>query len=93
MEIPDTYVGLIWDRSSLGIKEVLKTLGGVVDSGYRGEIKIGLINLSQKTFSITKGQKIAQMVIQKKEKITVQEVENQEKSERGEKIFGTSDKL
>lgn len=92
IEIPDGYVGLIWDRSSLGIKEILKTLGGVVDSGYRGEIKIGLINLSQKNFSISKGQKIAQMIVQKFESPMVVEEENLSQSERNDKIFGSSDK-
>jgi len=90
MEIPEGYVGLIWDKSSLGIKEILKTLGGVVDSGYRGEIKVGLINLSKKDFQITKGQKIAQMIIQKKEKVVVEEVEELSESERNEKGFGSS---
>ena len=36
MEIPDGFVGLIWDKSGLAMKHGLKTLGGVVDSGYRG---------------------------------------------------------
>ncbi len=92
MELPDGYVGLIWDKSSLGIKEILKTLGGVVDSGYRGEVKVGIINLSKKDFQISKGQKIAQMIIQKKENVKVEEVENLSESERNEKGFGSSDK-
>ena len=93
LEIPNGYVGLIWDRSSLGIKEIIKTLGGVIDSGYRGEVKVGLINLSKKDFQIFKGQKIAQMIIQKKEDVVVEEVDNlSEKTERKEKGFGSSDK-
>ncbi len=91
MEIPDGYVGLIWDKSSLGIKETLKILGGVIDSGYRGEIKVGMINLSKKDFQIVRGQKIAQMIIQKKEKIIIEEVESLSESERNEKSFGSSD--
>ncbi len=92
MEIPDGYVGLIWDKSSLGIKEILKTLGGVVDSGYRGEIKVGLVNLSKKDFQISKGQKIAQMIIQKKEEVKVKEVDDLSESERGTKKFGSSNR-
>ena len=91
MEIPEGFVGLIWDKSSLGIREVLKTLGGVIDSGYRGEIKVGIINLSKKDFQISKGQKIAQMIIQKKENVIVEEVENLSESERNERRFGSSD--
>ena len=90
LEIPDGYVGLIWDKSSLGIQKILKTLGGVVDSGYRGEVKIGLINLSKEDFQISRGQKIAQMIIQKKEGVEVQEVEILSESERDVKNFGSS---
>jgi len=90
LEVPEGYVGLIWDKSSLGIQKVLKTLGGVIDSGYRGEVKIGLINLSKKDFQIYRGQKIAQMIVQKKEEIKVQEVEILSESERGSKNFGSS---
>ncbi|MFH0846141.1 MAG: dUTP diphosphatase [Patescibacteria group bacterium] len=92
MEIPNGYVGLIWDRSSLGIKEIIKTLGGVIDSGYRGEIRVGLINLSDKNFSIVKGQKIAQMIIQKHENPEIVEVEKLSESERQDKTFGSSDR-
>ncbi|MEA2112861.1 MAG: dUTP diphosphatase [Patescibacteria group bacterium] len=85
LEIPKGYVGLIWDRSSLGIKEILKTLGGVIDSGYRGEIKVGVVNLSKKDFKILRGQKIDQMIIQKKESIVIEEVDNLSESERSKK--------
>lgn len=76
---------MIWDRSSLGIKEILKTLGGVIDSGYRGEIKVGVVNLSKKDFKILRGQKIDQMIIQKKESIVIEEVDNLSESERSKK--------
>jgi dUTP pyrophosphatase len=91
LEIPTGYVGLIWDKSSLGIKNILKTLGGVVDSGYRGEVKVGLINLSKKDFQISQGQKIAQMIIQKKETVVVEEVKELSETERSEKGFGSSE--
>lgn len=90
MEIPEGYVGLIWDKSSLGIQKILKTLGGVVDSGYRGEVKIGLINLSKEDVQISRGQKIAQMIIQKKEEVKVQAVEILSESERDARNFGSS---
>lgn len=93
IEIPDGHVGLIWDKSSLGIKEILKTLGGVIDSGYRGEVKVGMINLSKKDFQIVRGQKIAQMIIQKKESIIIEEVNDLSESERSKKGFGSSDKV
>jgi dUTP pyrophosphatase len=45
MEIPTGYVGLVWDKSGLSNNHGLKTLGGVIDAGYRGEIKVGLVKI------------------------------------------------
>ena len=49
--IPDGYVGLIWDKSGISLENIHR-LAGVVDSGYRGEIKVVMTNLSTKAFSI-----------------------------------------
>lgn len=92
MEIPHDYVGFIWDKSSIGINNGLKTLGGVVDSGYRGEVLVGIVNLSSEDFKVEKGQKIAQMIIQKKEEVEIKEVLELNDSERGENGFGSSGK-
>src|SRR3954468_1758952 len=75
MEIPDGYVGLIWDKSGLSHKWGIKSFGGVIDSGYRGEIHAGVMNLSDKFFSFEKGHKIAQMLIQKVERAEFKEVD------------------
>lgn len=92
MEIPIGHVGLIWDKSGLSHNHGLKTLGGVIDSGYRGEIKIGIINLSDEIYLLEKGHKIAQMIIQEKITPEILEVENLDQSDRGEKGFGSSGK-
>jgi dUTP pyrophosphatase len=93
MEIPEGYVGLIWDKSGLAIKNGLKTLGGVIDSGYRGEILIGIINLSKEDYIFEKGHKVAQMIIQKKEDVEIEEVDSlDEKTSRGGKGFGSTGK-
>lgn len=92
MQIPVGYVGLIWDKSGLSHKHGLKTLGGVIDSGYRGEVQVGLINLSNENYKIEKGHKVAQMIIQKKETCEIVEVEDLDDSERGEGGFGSSGK-
>lgn len=92
MEIPEGYVGLIWDKSGLAQKSGLKTLGGVVDSQYRGEIKIGIINLSGENFQFEKGQKVAQMLIQKVEQVELIETENLSDTSRGEDGFGSTGK-
>lgn len=92
MEIPEGYVGLIWDKSGLSHKSGLKTLGGVVDSQYRGEIKVGIINLSKEDFVFEKGQKVAQMLIQKVEQIDLLETENLSDTSRGDGGFGSTGK-
>ncbi len=57
------FVGLVWDRSSMG-KKGIKTLGGVIDSGYRGEVGVILWNLSSENQEIKVGDRIAQLLIQ-----------------------------
>ena len=92
MEIPDGCVGLVWDKSGVSMKGGLKTLGGVVDSSYRGEIMIGIINLSKEQYVFEKGHKVAQMIIQKKENVVVQEVTELSDTSRGEGGFGSTGK-
>lgn len=92
MEIPVGFVGLIWDKSGIAIKNGLKTLGGVIDSGFRGEIKIGMINLSDKEYKFEKGHKVAQILIQKIEQPEVVEVEELSDTSRGEGGFGSTGK-
>lgn len=92
MEIPDGCVGLVWDKSGLAIREGLKTLGGVVDAGYRGEIMIGMINLSKKDYVLEAGHKVAQMLIQKIERPTVEEAAELSDTSRGQGGFGSTGK-
>lgn len=92
MQIPKGYVGLIWDKSGVSHNGGIKTLGGVVDSGYRGEIKVGVINLSDKDFIFGEGDKVAQMIIQKKETCDIVEVDELESSHREDRGFGSSGK-
>ncbi|MBI4919937.1 dUTP diphosphatase [Candidatus Azambacteria bacterium] len=90
MEIPAGYVGLVWDKSGLALKNGIKTMAGVVDAGYRGEIKIVLINFGNEDFIVKKGFKIAQMLIQKIEEPTIEIVEELSDSERSENGFGST---
>ena len=92
MEIPEGYVGLIWDKSGLSIKNGIKTMGGVVDSMYRGEVLIGLVNLSDTDYTFLKGHKIAQMIIQKKEFVDFEEVKELSDTARGEGALGSTGK-
>ena len=90
MEIPASYVGLIWDKSGLASKNGLKIMAGVIDSTYRGEIKAVIINLSDREYRIEKNTKIAQMLIQKVESMEIEVVENLEDTLRGDGGFGSS---
>jgi len=92
MEIPVGHAGLIWEKSGLAMNHGLKTLGGVVDATYRGEVMVGMINLSQEEYILEKGHKVAQMIIQKVENVVVDEVENLTDTSRGEHGFGSTGK-
>jgi len=89
VEFSRGYVALLWDRSGLGSKGIHR-LAGVIDSGYRGEWKVVLVNLTKKPFKIQKGDKIIQCVLQKFEAVKITEVKQQAKSKRGKKGFGSS---
>lgn len=88
--IPTGYVGLIWDKSSVPFKYGVKSMGGVIDAQYRGEVKVMLINLSSEPITFTAGQKLAQLIIQKIELPTLREAEELPESVRGEGGFGSS---
>jgi dUTP pyrophosphatase len=90
MELQKGYVALIWDRSGLAVKNGIKTMGGVLDSGYRGEIKIIITNFSNEKLEIKKGSRVAQMLIQKYEVPDIEVVEELSGSERGDGGFGSS---
>lgn len=90
MEIPKGYVGLIWDKSGLSINSGLKVLGGVIDSGYRGEIKVGMINLGNSNHVFESGDKISQILIQKIEHVDIQEGLELSKTKRGKGGFGST---
>jgi dUTP pyrophosphatase len=88
-EFPAGYVALVWDRGSMGSKGV-HALGGVIDAGYRGEWKIVLHNLSDTAYEIKKGDRIAQVVLQRYEEAAISEVTQLSDSARASGAFGSS---
>lgn len=90
MEMPEGFVGLVWDKSGLALKNGIKTMAGVIDAGYRGEIGIVLANLSEQDYKIEKGQKIAQVLIQKVEQADIEEVEELSETKRSDGGFGST---
>jgi dUTP pyrophosphatase len=90
-EIEEGSVGLIWDKSSIGSKS-LKTLGGVIDAGYRGEVSVMVHNLLSTSYTFEHGHKVAQMIIQKVELPEIEEVTELSDSRRGTGGFGSTGK-
>jgi len=87
--IPDGHVGLVWDKSGISLRGVHR-LAGVVDSGYRGEIQVVMINLGPGAFALKKGMKIAQMLIQPVAAVEVIECEALDGTSRGQGGFGST---
>lgn len=83
LEIPPGYVGLVWDKSSISFNQGLKIMGGVIDSGFRGEFVASLVNTSEKEQVIEAGQKFTQMIIQKFEDCDLVEVTELSDTARG----------
>lgn len=83
-EVPENRVLLIWDRSGLAVKHGLTTLAGVIDSNFRGEVGICLLNTSQENYKIKKGDRIAQGLIQPVEKIEFNQVNELSTTQRGD---------
>ena len=94
MEIPDGYVGLVFARSGLACKKGLAPANkvGVIDSDYRGEIKVALHNHngSGDALVVENNERIAQISIVPYLKAEFEEVENLEETDRGEKGFGST---
>ena len=90
---PYTFMG-IFARSGLGVKKgiTLSNGVGVVDSDYRGEIGVGLCNLSEEAYTIQPGERIAQMVIMNVETPMLNLCENLNETSRGEGGFGSTGK-
>lgn len=90
IELPDGYEAQVRPRSGLAIKQGITCLNspGTVDSDYRGEIKIILINLSNTIQVINHGDRIAQMIIAKTERVELAVVHELQVSQRGEGGFG-----
>lgn len=89
--IPDGYAGFVQPRSGLAFKHGVTVLNtpGLIDSGYRGELKVVLINTDPTTpFRVTRGERIAQLVIQAVEHVVFDAVDSLDDSERGAGGFG-----
>lgn len=92
IQLPDGYEAQIRPRSGLAVKYGITVTNciGTIDSDYIGEVGVSLINLSNETFVVHPGERIAQMVVAKYEKVTWNEVAVLDDTERGDGGFGST---
>lgn len=91
--IPEGYAGFVQPRSGLALKHGVTCLNtpGLIDSGYRGELKVCLVNHDPTdAFEVTRGERIAQLVVQAVETVEFVEVDSLDESDRGAKGFGST---
>lgn len=92
--LPEGYEAQSRPRSGLAIKHGITVLNspGTIDADYRGELKVILVNLSDQTFEVVPGERIAQMVIARHEHVEWEEVDQLDATERGTGGFGSTGK-
>jgi dUTP pyrophosphatase len=91
--IPEGYAGFVQPRSGLAARHGLTIVNapGLIDSGYRGEIRVVLLNTdAERTFTVEPGMRIAQLVVQAVPRVELVEVDELPASERGARGFGSS---
>lgn len=92
--LPKGYEAQLRARSGLSTKHGITLINavGTIDSDYRGEIKIGLVNLSREAYTIEPGERVAQMIIAQYEQVNFELVDELDDTDRGEGGFGSTDK-
>jgi len=93
LALPEGHVGLIWPRSGMAVKHSIDCGAGVIDSQYRGEIKVLLFNHSDGEHFIKQGDRIAQLLVQKVETVEflpVDDLDDLDATDRAESGFGST---
>lgn len=92
LAIPSGYAGLVLPRSGLALRHGVTVLNapGLIDAGYRGEVKVLLVNHDRARATVERGERIAQLVLQRVERAELIEVEDLPASDRGEGSFGST---
>ncbi len=90
--LPDGYEAQVRPRSGLAARDAITVLNtpGTIDADYRGEVKVILINLGDAPFTVTRGMRIAQMVIAPVTQVQIAEVDRLDETERGAGGFGST---
>jgi dUTP pyrophosphatase len=90
LQIPRGHVGLVWPRSGLAVRHGIDTLAGVVDSDYRGEVRVVLVNHGEEPFRIAPGDRVAQLLVQRVERAAFTAVTTIDDTDRGGSGFGST---
>lgn len=90
MAIPKGHVALVWDKSGIASKYHLHTLAGVIDENYRGELSVVIGNFGSVPYTIEKGKKFAQLLIQPVLQPETKEVDSLDETIRGSGGFGST---
>jgi dUTP pyrophosphatase len=90
MAIPEGYCAIIKSRSGLAVKNSIEVGAGVIDAGYRGEIKVLLCNYGEGSFYVKPGDRIAQLMIVPVPAVTLEVVEDLDETTRSDKGFGST---
>jgi dUTP pyrophosphatase len=90
LAIPPGFVGLVWPRSGLAVRHGIDTLAGVIDSDYRGEVRVVLVNHGTEPFRIDAGDRIAQLLVQPVVRAAFAPTERLADTERGTEGFGST---
>ncbi len=92
MALPHGFEAQVRPRSGLAVKHGVTVINspGTIDSDYRGEVKVGLINLGETAYTLRRGERIAQMIIQRVYQAEVREVDSLDETERDAGGFGST---
>jgi len=90
LQIPPGHVGLVWPRSGLAVRHGIDTLAGVIDSDYRGEVRVVLVNHGGEAFRVAPGDRVAQLLVQRVERAVFTTAPSIEDTDRGTGGFGST---
>lgn len=90
LQIPPGHVGLVWPRSGLAVRHGIDTMAGVVDSDYRGEVRVVLVNHGDEPFRVARGDRVAQLLLQRVERASFAAVASIDDTGRGAGGFGST---
>ncbi len=90
LQIPPGHVGLVWPRSGLAVRHGIDTLAGVIDSDYRGEVRVVLVNHGDAPFRVAPGDRVAQLLLQRVERAAFTAAPSIDDTDRGGSGFGST---